>query len=99
MLFTTIAFVLLSEVALADSNIVLMRDSSEFASAFYECVESTEWKKFCEYWDFTSGSCRPWRLHVCTEPYVQHQLSPCPSFSCKVNVLKMYKKTQINFFK
>ncbi len=85
MLLLVIVF-FLGKVALVETstNIVIMRDSEEFATHSYECLELTAWQKFCKHYDFVSGSCRPWRLESCPEPYVQHQLSPCTSYICEV---------------
>ena len=76
----------LALLSCVDASIVIMEDSMEFAADVYECIEAVDWKKHCEYRDFTAGSCRPWRLEACGEPYVQHRLSPCPSYSCEVGL-------------
>lgn len=77
-------FFLLLNFYLGEARTIIMRDSDEYSGTIYECDEATTWQKFCEFRDFTSGSCRPWRLHACDEPYVQLQLSPCLSYTCEV---------------
>ncbi len=80
-----VPFALLLLFPFGESTNIIMRDSDDFSAAFYKCIESITWKKYCSYWDFTVGSCRPWRLSACDPPYIQQQLSPCPSLECEVN--------------
>ncbi len=76
-------FLLLFDDVLSET--IIMQDSQEFSAQVYECSKFIGWKKYCEHRDFTIGSCRPWRLEACDEPYIHQQLSPCPYFECKVN--------------
>ncbi len=88
MAFATASFgVFLLLLDMGQSSTVIMTDSHEFFAQSYQCFKSTNWQKYCEYWDFTKGSCRPWRLSACEAPYVHPQLSPCPKFVCEVTKL------------
>ncbi len=91
-----VCFVLLCTICHVGTDLVRL---SDFDNTMYLCETSTQWKKGCRFYDFSVGSCRPWRIDACPEPFVQQRMSSCVhQNSCRVLIYNFTVKIKICIF-